>query len=190
MTRHIGEHILTLAEASNASAVALSDVKDHLEVVETHRDALITHLIDVAAEVVEDELGRPVSLQTWNEALQYPGRDVYLQKLPAQSLVSITYYDTDNVEQTATLSEFTLYKSDDWAFVRCEDWPSTYDRPDAITIQYTAGHATTPKKAEQAIRLIVGHWYENREDASELNLKDIPRSASSLIGLMRSGWYG
>lgn len=186
------EHILTLAVAPALDVVSRDDMKEHLRVDGTAEDSLIDAYIAAAVAALDgkNELGRAIMSQTWDEAFQTPTRDVYLEMLPADALVSVKYYDKDNTEQTATLSDFALYKSDDWAFVRSENWPQVYDRPDAITIRYTAGKATPPETLVHAIKLIVATWFEYREDAAAVSLNKIPRAACHLIGLERSGWYG
>lgn len=185
-----GDHILTLATAPAAVPVSLADLKEHLRVDGTYEDALIDGYAAAAVACLDDEIGRAIITQSWDEAFQNPSRDVYLSKLPVQSLTSVTYFDADNVEQTATLSDFTLYTSDEWAFVRSDNWPQTYDRPDAITVRYVAGTDQPDERVVQAVKLIVGHWYEHRMDASEAKLTEIPRAASHLVNLMRGGWYG
>ena len=48
-----------------------------------------------------------------------------------------------------------------------ESWPSFTPYPTgAVRIQFTAGYndiANVPQMVKQAILLLVGHWYENRE---------------------------
>jgi uncharacterized phiE125 gp8 family phage protein len=186
-----GDHISTLVTAAVETPVSLDAMKEHLRVDGSDSDVLISSYMSAAVASLESETGMLLATQTWNEAFQYPTRDVYLGILPVQALASVKYFDTDNAEQTATLSDFVLYKSDDWAFVRSDNWPSTYDRPDAITMQLTAGFGSSvPENLQHAMRLIVGHWFQNREDVSEMSLKEIPRAASHLIGLSRVGWYG
>lgn len=187
-----GDHIVSVATPPVASPVSLSDMKAHLRVTHGLEDQLIDGYITSAMASLDrdGELGRAISTQTIDEAFQYPPKDVYLKVTPVQALVSVKYFDAANDEQTATLSDFTLYTSDDWAFVRSDSWPATYDRPDAITVQYTAGYITVPAGIVHAIKMIVAHWYENRSDTSEVALTDVPRAAAHLISLHRSGWYG
>lgn len=189
-----GDHIVTVATAPAQYPVPLGEMKEHLRVVGSYDDGYIDSLTAaaVAALGLDGELGRAIITTTIDEAFKSPTRDVYLSILPAVSLVSVTYYDSDNAGQTATLADFTLYKSDDWAFVRSENWPATYDRPDAITVQYIAGQdpVDVPANITHAIKLVVGHWYQNRENASDLNLREIPMAAGHLVGLSRRGWYG
>ncbi len=195
MTYRSGDHIVSRVTAATGYPVSLADMKDHLRVDGADEDSLIESYISACAGMIgpEGELGFALLTETWSESFQSPNKDVYLRVLPVTGLVSVTYYDLDNAEQTASLPDFELYKSGDWAFVRSDNWPGTYDRPDAITVTYQAGFGAepdVPDEIKQAIKLIVAHWYQNRESSSEKNLKEIPIAASHLLGLRRVGWYG
>lgn len=194
MIHRPGDHIVSVSTAAAFYPISLTEMKEHLRVVGNDDDTYIDGLTAAAVASLghDGELGRAIITTTIDEALQFPTRDVYLSILPVASLVSVTYYDGDNAEQTATLADFTLYKSDDWAFVRSDNWPSPYDRPDAITIQYVAGQdrGSVPENIIHAIKLVVGHWYQNRENASDVKLTEIPLAAGHLLGLSRRGWYG
>lgn len=69
-------------------------------------------------------------------------------------------------------------------------WPYTQQYlPGSIAINYTAGSYgdgvttnTCPQSIVLAILLLVSHWYEHREDASELSLKNIPKGVDALLG--------
>ena len=186
-----GEHITKLVVGPASSPVSLDDMKEHLRVDANDENNLIQFYIDACAASLgpEGELGQAIIPETWDESFQSPPRDVYLTVLPARSIESVTYFDKDNVQQTAILSDFALYSSDRWSFVRSENWPGTFDRPDAITVRYEAGFDSVPLEVAQAVKMIVAHWYQNREDTTEVNLKEIPRAASHLLGLRRIGWY-
>lgn len=41
---------------------------------------------------------------------------------------------------------------------------------------------------KMAIKLLVGHWYENREAASEVRIEDAPLAFGALIAPLR--WVG
>ena len=175
-----------------SDVVSLADMKSHLRVTHSLEDTLIEGYIAaaVASIGIDGELGIALGTQSIDEALKYPSRDTYLSISPAQALVAVKYFDADNVEQTADLADFEFYNGDDWAFVRSDNWPTTYDRPDAVTISYTAGKADVPADIIHAVKMIVAHWYQNRADTSEDAVKEIPRAASHLLGLHRVGWYG
>ena len=182
--------IVSVAVAPSVSPVSLAEMNEHLRFTGSMEDRVIQGLIDAAAASVSGELGRAIAPQTMREALQYPTRDTYLSVPPAQALVSVDYYDAANVLQAADLGDFEFYASEDWAFVRSDAWPATYDRPDAVILQYDVGSDDMPPDIIQALKLIVAHWFQNREATSENAVKEIPRGASDIIGLHRVGWYG
>ncbi len=45
--------------------------------------------------------------------------------------------------------------------------------------------ASQPPRYHHAVKLLVGHWFQNREAVSELNLKSIPWGLSHLIHSLR-----
>lgn len=47
--------------------------------------------------------------------------------------------------------------------------------------------SAVPDDIEAAIKLLIGHWYENREEASEASLFEVPLAARSLL---QSNWTG
>lgn len=185
--------VLTLVTGPSVLPVVLADMKEHLRVTHSAEDDLIGAYMAAASESIENETGLSLGSQVWEQSFQNPTRDLWLLKTPVQSLTSIKYYDGDNVEQTADLSDFDLFNMGDWFVVRSDEWPATYDRPDAITIRFSCGYASAddmPKTIGQAMKFIVGHWYENRSETSELKLNEIPRAAAHLLSLTRLGWYG
>lgn len=48
-----------------------------------------------------------------------------------------------------------------------------------------ANDDTQPARYNHAVKLLVGHWFQNREAVSELNLKSIPWGLSHLIHSLR-----
>jgi len=187
-----GDHIVRRVVGPAASPVSLADMKAHLRVTSSAEDGLIQSYIDAAVSMIDadGELGQAIMAQTWDESFSSASRDIRLSIRPAVELVSVSYFDADNAQQTANLADFALYSSDFWAFVRSNNWPSAYDRPDAITVRYIAGLGAPEQGIIHALKLIVSHWYENRADATEAKLSDIPRGAAHLINLSRGGWYG
>ena len=188
-----GSRILTLATAPADKPVSLTDTKAHIRVDGTTEDALVNLYVGAATRVVEQKAGRTLVTQTWDESFKTATKQVGLSLNPVQSLVSVKYYDTSNVLQTATLSDFTLVKCPDAPYVESDNWPTTYDRADAITIQYIAGYglaAAVPETLRHAVLLIVGQYYEYRMNAEEIKANPIPLGVEDLIGLERGGWYG
>jgi len=171
--------------AAAATVVTLPIAKAHCRIDHPDDDALITALI-AAAEAHLDGysgiLGRALLEQTWEQKFwnfyecnrnggAFPC--VYKLRLPvgiASSIVSIHYYDSDNVDQTVGSAVYQLMTDELGSYVSLkplQTWPATYYREDAVTIQWKAGYGATAALVPAAIRhamlLLVGHWYENRE---------------------------
>lgn len=192
MSYRAGDHILKRAVLPVAMPITLAQAKAHLRVDHDAEDEQITSFILAATAMLDaqGELGLAICEQTWDESLQNPSRDVALSIIPARSIVSVSYFDAENVLQVADLSKFALYSGESWAFVRSDNWPAAFDRPDAITIRYVAGLDEVPADLGHAIRLIVADMYEHREDSSEAKLSEIPHSARNIVNNLRIGWYG
>jgi hypothetical protein len=68
-------------------------------------------------------------------------------------------------------------------------WPSVVREPESVRIKFTAGYATVPPGIKHAILLMIGHWYEHREDVSESNLVEVPLASQSLL-MPHRNWRG
>lgn len=73
-------------------------------------------------------------------------------------------------------------------------WPATQPVPNAVIVRYYAGYDAPgaspivnplPFRAAAAIRLMLGHLYENREQTTPLKLDELPRGVSSLLSGLR-----
>ncbi|MBP7704195.1 MAG: phage head-tail connector protein [Caulobacter sp.] len=153
-------------------AVSLDDAKRHLRVDNTDHDDEIGEMIVAATEHLDGYtgvLGKAICTQTWRQDLTRFGPRNYLPVDPVAEVESITYFDTDNVEQTLTVG-FRLLRDSKGSFVALRPgyvWPDTYDREDAVSITYTAGVAAADvrKDTKAMIKLIVGDLYAFRETA-------------------------
>jgi uncharacterized phiE125 gp8 family phage protein len=68
-------------------------------------------------------------------------------------------------------------------------WPYAAEVPAAVVYRIVCGYgsgASVPAELLHAIRLIVGHWYENREEVVVGTITaTIPRGAQALLESMR-----
>ena len=108
---------------------------------------------------------------------------------PLQSVTSIKYYDTDDVEYTLAATDYTV-DADSFVgrvFLRYgKTWPSITLRPYiGVAVEYVAGYgdtaASVPRAVRHAILLTLGHWYKQRENSTEKALYEIPDGAKSLL---------
>jgi uncharacterized phiE125 gp8 family phage protein len=105
---------------------------------------------------------------------------IILPRGPIIELLSFTYLDSTRTPVTVDLDDATTLQQglDDeppWiAPAAGAFWPNGFRTQGAVSIEYLAGYASTaaspvttddiPAKAKQAMLMLVGHWYENRED--------------------------
>lgn len=172
--------------------LSTADCKENLRVDGSDEDDLIAALAEAACRMVQERVGKALGAQTWAYSLNglSSDADLILPVFPATSITSISYQDTDDATQTMDTNDFYLFGDNDHAMIRPKSgttWPTTYDRPDAITITFEAG-MTPPKTLRQATLLLVAHWYENRQAAAADELRLIPDGVEALIGLDRKGW--
>lgn len=157
--------------------VSLSDVKDHLRVEqdEIDYDNDLNELIYAASSYVIDETHNTIINTQFTAKWDcFPGDVLKIPGWPIVSIDSIQYTDTAGATQTLSAS---LYRTE---LVQCpatirpainEDWPDTLaDAIDAVTVTFTAGYGAaatdTPYQMRAMIKLLVAHWFRNREAVS------------------------
>ncbi|AOY88648.1 hypothetical protein BKP64_10960 [Marinobacter salinus] len=195
------DEILKRTVKPSAPVVSLADVKLDLRVDHTFEDTLIQSLIDAAVQYLEAPsgvLGKAFITQVWEMSTRGPDDDcrIYLPVTPVQAIDAISYFDSDNVEQSLTVTDFHLYGDENWAYITPKndvEWPDLFDRLDAITVTFTAGFGAAesfvPETIRQVVRLLVTHWYINRSAVDTGTIAtEIPMAAQSLIAVNRKGW--
>ncbi len=175
---------LKLISAPASAPVSVNELKDHLRIETNEEDVLLSDYIDAATELAEGETGNKFVFQTWEIALNSFDSEIELPLRPLSSISSITYIDQDGVEQT--LSPL-IYKVDDYSFrpritlAWQQSWPSVRNEENAIKIRGVFGKSIPEKRIQQAIQLICGEWYDNREDAQVAKMNTIPHGAKRLL---------
>lgn len=166
---------LTQTAAPATPIVSTTEAKAHLRVDASDEDTLIDALVQAATDHLDADngiLGRALISQTWAYSLpDTPDGEWLSLPLPrVQSIASITYYDKDNAQQTFAAESYRLAATDQDATVQLAataSWPVTYDRADAMTVSFVTGYGDAASDVPQALRqaalLLVGHFYENRQ---------------------------
>lgn len=164
----------------------------------TVEDDLLTSLITAAREYCEAFQNRGYLTQTWELWLdEWPDKNyIELPRPPLASVTTLKYYETDDTENTAyepdaetpvgTDTYYTDLKSEPGRLCLKygESWPSDTLRPyNGICVTFVAGEAaasSVKKKWKQAMLLIIGDMYENREGAGSIEIKENPAVMSLL----------
>lgn len=169
-----------LITAPTALPVTLEEMKTHLNEISSSQDALITAQIRAAARTWQSATQHALMLQTREETLDgfNSGSLIKLEYPRVASIDSVIYIDANGVEQTLSLASYALDSGSDnapgWLAIGAGlDWPSTYNAINTVAVRYTCGYADAadvPEDITQWIKLVVGHWYANREAVNVGNI--------------------
>jgi uncharacterized phiE125 gp8 family phage protein len=191
---------LQLLEAPAAAPVLLAEVKAQLRIEHPDDDLMIDRLIKTAVAYTDAKgaLGHAMITQKWGQWVNsVPPQYVRLAMGPLIEVTAVQYYDIDGALQTDTLSNYEITGTDFTTRIGPKfgfNWPVTQDRADAIRIEYTAGYGATsasvPETLRHAMMLLIGHWYDNRENTMMDELSNIPYGFDMLVDMHRRAWYG
>jgi len=196
---------IKIATAPTIEPVTLTEVKQHLRRTDRREDDYITTLITAAREYCETITRRAFITQTIDlvldafpssDGLSYAdetsidrGSQITIPKPPLQSITSIKYLDSSGTLQTLTSS---AYNADTYSepgriyLSQSYQWPSTQGIENAVTIKYVAGYGltavTVPTALRHAIKLVVAHWFLNRESVLVgVTSHELERTLKSLL---------
>ena len=194
------QHRVQLVTAPVRQPINIFECKDQMRIEHSDDDIIINRFIDTATRFVDvtGALGKAMITQTWGEWIAPNPSVVYLSLGPVQSVSAIKYYDTNNALQTDTLSNYHVLGTSGRMLVSPKtgfSWPITFQRDDAIKIEYVIGYGDAPTDVPETIRhalfMLVAHYYENREPELVGTIsKTLPYGFEDLIGIERSSYYG
>jgi len=182
---------LTLITGPTVEPLTLAEARDQLRIDGEDEDTLLAGLIQAAREWAEAFTRRALITQTWELVLNtWPTGDRFSLPLPPlQSVTSIKYTDIDGDEATFSSASYiadTDHTPGRIVLKNGYSWPAvTLREVSGIRVRFVAGYgaaaADTPQVIRQAMLLVVGHLYENREDTVATgNLRTIPLGAEML----------
>lgn len=159
--------------------VTLSEARDHLRLVASvdtgshPDDSTVEAYIKAATSYAEDRTNKVFAQRTFTLKRNDFERHMELPIFPVLSVDSITYIDNEGANQTMDASNYQTITDRIPALIKLEDVPSVdEDTLNAVTITVTAGFESDnsppdadkiPDSIKQAVKLMVGHFYENRE---------------------------
>ena len=181
-----------LITAPASELITTTNAKLHLKVSGSSEDTYIDSLVEVATKMVEEYTGRALITQTWEQYFddlpQYQDY-VELHKGPVQSITSFKYFLNDT-ESTFNSAKYNLDDAAIFPRVYLDDdetWPNLDVRRNAVTIRFVAGYGDAatdvPEPLIQAVRMLIGYLYQNREDRigrSPFKTAALPQAVSYL----------
>jgi uncharacterized phiE125 gp8 family phage protein len=180
--------------------LTLEEAKMQCRIDHDSEDALILSYITACRQRAENLTNRVFITQQWQMTLSsFPCEIIELPRTPVQSIDSIQYVGVDGVTQTL---DYTLYVLDNTA-LPCkvypsynETWPTARLFPKSVLINATYGYGDyprdVPEDVRQALRLMVAHCNENREEVvlGSGNVVDVlPAGVDSFLDRVRAGEF-
>lgn len=200
--------VVTTASTVHDRPITTDDAKEHLRIVDTaDDDDYIDSLIDAATTWCEDYCDRTFADKQYTVAfddffgtrIELPRPPVRLNAVSSGATVTISYVDTGGTTQTLTWSQsgtqqFRLDRDHVPALVYplyLGVWPSVRLDDKSVQITYLAGyggHAHVPNSAKHAIKMLVGHWYANREAVGNAG-QNVPLGVPALLDPLKWKQY-
>ena len=189
------KHYTAITVEPTVWPIGIEEAKLSARISGSDEDSLIERYVKLATKQVEIDSRRALLTQTIALYLdQFPGRTIYLERPPVQSVSTIRYVDTDGTTQTLSS---TLYTTD-LASEPCritpaygQTWPFTRFQTNAVTVTFVAGFTGqefVPEFAKHAIALLVGEWYRNREATGTMQ-GELQFSYSACVSRLSWGIY-
>ena len=177
---------LSLKTAPTVPVVTTADMKSYLKVdtLITEDDTLIASLVKAATSKIEKLARIALITQTFEYYLDAIGNKIELPRPPLQSVTTFQYYDESYTVYTMPASLYVVkaFAIADPGFIlrlKYESWPVYTDGGCGILITYKAGYGdastSVPDDLITALKMIVAHWYDNRES------QEIPPEAMTII---------
>lgn len=175
--------------------ITLAEARMHLRVSSTSEDDLIEALIEAATDYAEKNTGEYFTERTATEYFDgWPlcncGDCFELGLTPVATVTSVNMIlDGATDYSVFSAANYTTDTKGDLAKIVLKDtaeWPTLENLPNSVKVIYSVGlaAANVPKTIKQALLLMIGFWYENREDIPVNELRNHRvRSAESLLNL-------
>lgn len=174
--------------------VSIAEARDQCRIDDAAEDGAVASYILAARAHIETTTGLSLITQTWEMTLPDWPHDragILLPRQPVQSITSIQYYDSAGALQTlpsaayeidATAMPCAIYLADGYT------WPQLDDRLVPVLVRFVAGYGSgpgsIPEPIRQAIKLLVGHLYANREQVvigAGLTAAQVPFGTDAMI---------
>lgn len=189
----MGLHLVTPA---TTEPVTRAEAKLFLRIDNTDEDATVDSLIVAARQYAETRTRRQFITATWLKTFSCLPFQLTLDYPPLIAVTTFQYYDLDGALQTLSSTQYLVDTvTEPGQVVRAYQvvWPFIRQRPDAVQVTYTAGYGSTaayvPEGIKLAMKLLMGHWWENRETTAPGIVTNLPLAAEAILDSYSCGAY-
>lgn len=187
---------LSVVTAAASDPVTTDEAKTHLAVDDSYYDTFIGSLVSAATGHVEGLTNRQIMSATYDLKVdRFPGgrNRLFIPKGQLSSVTSVTYTDTSGDSQTFAASDYSVITDQEPGFIEPvfdKVWPVARTQAESVTVRFVAGYASAsdvPDGLKQAILLVVGHWFANREGVTYGSTSEVPMAVHALADQFRIG---
>ena len=194
----------SLVTAPSAEPIGLTDVKKQLRLPlgETAENDLLNGFISGARQRVETITNRKLIMQTWKVYYDdWPTDDCLILPYTPLSTGTAPIITYEDAQKTGYILPSTAWRSDSvtepprLCLEYNDSWPTvTLNNVNPVCVQFVCGYSTAsssavPASIQIALKMIVGHWYENREQYlvghGGIDIKEIPGAVNALLAPYR-----
>ena len=175
--------------------ISVVETKAHLRLEHNDEDDYIVALIGAATDWAQHFCNRYFMTTSVDCLLDdFPPRSIWLAASPIQTVDSVQYTDDSSAVVTLDPSTYVLDLSQEPAILNPaidKEWPKNVhsEATNAVRISITAGYGNLARQVPQSIRhgikMLIGHWYENRQSVEVLEraarVGEIPQTAKMLL---------
>lgn len=166
--------MLSLFASPTSQPIGTDTLASHLNLANSNDDQLLLGYIKGAVDFFEKETRRAIMSQTWDYSLDEFPEKIRLPIRDVQSISSVTYTDTDGNSQTLAAANYDFDATGRLEPSYNNYWPSTRAELNAVSVRFVAGYTNIPDGVTQGILMLSAYFYENRENASPVNLYGLP----------------
>lgn len=192
--------IQRVGAAGTTLLVPLADLKKHvaIDAAEIYYDDMLTDMQLAAIEWIESKARvtlRSATFDVFYDMLPHGREPLYLPLWPVTSVTSFTYIDDAGATQTIATANLQIELSSQPAALYPlpeQVWPDTqYEKQRAVTVRIVAGgNSETPAMVKHAIKLLVAHWFRNRETVITGTVsKDLEKTVDALVVQFRRNYW-
>lgn len=196
---------LTVITEPDAEPLTLEEAKTHLRFSSDHESDLIRSLIVAARKHAETYTGKSFitqELRLTRDSFPCDGDCIRLPRPPLASVTAdadwpdlgVFYTDTNGDEQEMDSSLYVVDTTSGIGRIGLaygETWPTdAIKQISAVRVQYLAGYGNLPSDVpdtiKSAMKLLIGHWFVNREAVGNVG-GPVAMAVQALLG---SEWSG
>ena len=201
-------HLEKITEPAFAAAT-LARIRHNSNIPSGQDEDFITEALKSAEDYVERYLECTIGLAAWRLTLDsFPPREepgmhqryrhhpsLLIPLWPVRSVTELLFTAPDGTSSELPLEQIVPPIGNDRYHLRLKkgfSWPATDCSPNAIAITFTAGwptQASLPGTLTQAIRMLVSHFYENREAVITGSIaKEVELGVNAMLDMLETDY--